>query len=172
MTGRIALLGISLLFLAAAAGGYLYLLGAIRTSVDALAEVESDIASAGARAARAQSAQAFLSGTTAERAKLESFVAGDENIVAVIEAIEKEAKRDKVTATISSVSREPMEEWKHHELVKVEVSGEGSFQALGAFATALENLPFASRFTGLSVEAGTKSWYGTFVVRVVTRGAP
>ena len=173
MTGRITFLALGIVMTALAAGVYAYLIGDIKTSVDAIAVTEGDIASAGARAARAQSAQAFLAGTAHERAELESFIAGDENIVAAIEAIEGEAKRDKVAATISSVAREPMDEWGHHELVRVEISGTGSFEALGAFTAALEALPFASRLTSVSLQGGTgSSWYGTFTVRVVAQTTP
>ncbi|GEM_PF-1514795 len=176
MIRNIASLTLVVLLAVAAIGGYVYLLQGINASIAVIATTDGDTASAGKRAAFADSMRAFLTDVADQRTELESFVITEESVAPVIEAIESEARRDKVFVTVSSVTKGTELGWKNHGTVRLNLTGEGTYSALSTFAAALEALPLGSHLANMSLQAvGEKSdkrWYGEFSVIIVARLSP
>jgi hypothetical protein len=176
MIRNIISLALSVLLAVGAIGGYVFLLDSVNASVQRIAVTEGSIASAGKRATFADSMQAFLAGIASERAELEAITIGEDGVASVIEAIEAEAKRNKVEITVSSVLKGTVAGWKKHGTVRLNLTGEGSYQALATFAAALETLPVASHLSNFSLqvlgEEKDKTWYGEFTVILVARLSP
>ena len=120
--------------------------------------------------------QAFLADTASERAELEAVTVAEDGVASLIEAVEAEGRRDKVAVTVSSVGKGAEAGWKKHDAVRLNLTGEGSYQALANFATALEALPVGSHLSNLSIqvlgEKKDKSWFGEFAVVLVARKSP
>ncbi len=176
MIARTIPLVLGILFAVITVGGYAYLLQGINASIMAVATIEGDIASAGKRASFADSMQAFLADTASTRAELDTLIVDDDIVAGLIEAIEAEARRDKVVMTVSSITKGTEAGWKKHGVIRVNLTAEGSYQALATFATALESLPVGSHLANLSLQAtGEKAgapWFGEFAVHFVGKQTP
>ncbi len=158
---------VSVIVLVAAIAGYVFLSVQIRQAASAASAATENVSATGKQESFQRSIWAFMQDTERERAELATFVAKDNDIVTLIETIENAAKREKVSATIGSVSVSAVD-WKYHEPLEVSLSAQGSFAALAAFATDLESLPQASRLSRMTVEASDKNlWFGTFTVEFV-----
>jgi len=149
-------------------GGYVFLMMRINTSVDNIAAAKVSIDSIGKREQFAKTANIFLADTGNEKQTLARFVIDDQKIIDVIETIETTARREKVDASISSVTLQNEQDWKNHETVRIVINGEGTYAALAAFSSALETLPFASRLESVSFEhVSGHSWFGGYTVVLV-----
>jgi hypothetical protein len=152
-----------------AVGGYWFMLQNISVGVNQIAAARSEAEAANGREQFARAASSFLSDTALEREELETFVVQDADVVAAIETIEASAKREKITASVSSVNVNGKGQ-QFHEIVTMTVSARGSFAALNAFAASLESLPFASRVLSLSLEeSAERSWFLSANVEFVKR---
>lgn len=111
----------------------------------------------------ARSIEAFLDDTEVERAALDSYIIKDDDIVSVIELVERVARQENVSLSISSVSVSAVSAWNHHERIDIAFSVDGTFPNITDFVATLEALPFAVRVEGgsLGASSGT-SWFGSF----------
>jgi hypothetical protein len=161
-----------MLILVASAGLFLYLNQSIMSSLSSLATAEEKAATMDKRDAIGRSQQIFLNETVESRTELATFVAHDSDIVHVIETIEAAGRREKVLVTIGSVVVDQKQAWNQHEVVRITMSGKGTFPALGAFATALETFPIASKLESFSVEpSGKNLWFGEYTLALVKEKA-
>ena len=168
---HIVFLIISLAIFAAAVGGYWFMHQNISSGVNQIAAARAEADAANGREQFARAASSFLSDTSLEREELETFVVQDADVVAAIETIEASAKREKITASVSSVNVNSKGQ-QFHEIVTMTVSARGSFAALNAFAASLESLPFASRVLSLTLEeSAERSWFLTASLEFVKRKA-
>ncbi|MBY0539609.1 hypothetical protein K2P56_04240 [Patescibacteria group bacterium] len=162
---------ISVIIFLAAVGGYWFMLQNISLGVNQIAAARAEADAANGREQFARAASSFLSDTSLEREELETFVVQDADVVAAIETIEASAKREKITASVSSVNVNTKGQ-QFHEIVTMTVSARGSFAALNAFASSLESLPFASRILSLSLEeSAERSWFLSASLEFVKRKA-
>jgi len=152
----------------AAFGGYAFLMTRINTSIDSIAAAKINIDSIGKREGLAKAARIFLADTEDDRQALAQFVLDDQRIIEIIETIENTARREKVDASISSVTIQEEKTWNSHELARIAINGEGKYPSLAAFASALETLPFAARLESASFESRAKgTWFGSYTVVAV-----
>lgn len=170
---NIVLLIISVLVFFASWGGYAFLMTRINTSIDSIATTKVRIDSVGRREGLAKTAEFFIADTESDREELARFVVDDQGVIEVIETIEAAARREKIDASISSVTIQANEGWQSHELVRVAVNGKGKYTALAAFASALETLPFAARLESVSLEnISDRTWSGGYTVVLVKEKNP
>ncbi|MES2014655.1 MAG: hypothetical protein V4437_02465 [Patescibacteria group bacterium] len=158
---------VSLLLLGVAITLFVFLVTRITTFTTVIAKAKESSAAADMRDTALQNASALIADTAPARAELATFIVQNSDSIRIIDAVESAAKREKVTATIGSVTVLPTK-WQYHEPVQVIVSARGSFATLARFAAALEALPEASRIENISLEASTNhSWFGRFTIDFV-----
>ena len=134
---NIIICAVSVLFFLATLSGYAFLMVKLNQSIQEIAVAKESVASIGKRSALAKAAETFVLETTLERSDLTRYVIDDKGVVDALDIIEIVAEREKIDVSISSVAVESNKEnWKHHELVKVLLNGEGSFASLVAFSSA------------------------------------
>jgi hypothetical protein len=151
---------------------YWYLMNDITNFLGTIATIRENVSSVGQRDSIQRSQDVFLEETATERSELETFVTRDVDIVHIIETIEAAGRREKVLVTIGSVVVESPVHLKQHEVVRVTMSARGTFASLGAFTTALETFPVASRLSELKLEASTNNlWFGTYTLVLVKEKA-
>ena len=166
------ILGASVISALLATVTYVYLAGSIGGFLSEIATIQEKIATVDQRDVIAKSQSTFLEETAVDRVTVAGFISRDADIVHVIETIEAAGRREKVLVTIGSVVVEPEPLLKNLERVRVTLSARGTFASLGAFATALEMFPVASRLDDISIEASTNNlWFGTYTLVLVKEKA-
>jgi hypothetical protein len=169
---QIGILMLALLVALSALGGYAFLMRGITLSIASIGEAKKSVDLVGKRSALARASEQFIVDTEAERKALAGFVVDDQEVVSALETIETVARREKVEASISSVTVEVVPTLKYHEIVNVILSGEGTFTALATLASALEALPFAARLETTAFEhTSSKTWVGTYSILIVKEKA-
>lgn len=163
---------VAFIFLTVALACFVFMQVRISGFVATLAEARESSFSTEARDQALRRADALIAQTASSNAELAGFVVPDSNSVRIIEAIENTAKRERVTATIGSVSVMPAS-WTYHEPVRVTFSVRGSLAAITRFASLLETLPEASRLVSASFEVSdNNAWFATFVVDFIKEKNP
>ena len=159
---------VSIFVAAGAIFGYTYLVFSTSGFLSEIATIREQVSTAGQREAIQNAQEKFIEETKVERDEAETFISRDNDIVHVIETIEAAGRREKVQVSIGSVVVAPLGERKHLELVRITLSARGAFPSLGAFTTALEVFPVASRLEKVELEASTNNlWFGTYTFLLV-----
>lgn len=158
--------------LAAAVACYVFVNIQISGFIGTLAKAKESSFSTDARDQALRRADALIAQTASSNAELATFVVPDSDSVRLIEAVEDTAKRERVSATIGSVSV-VSSNWTYHEPVRVTFSVRGSLAAITRFASALETRPEASRLVSASLEAADSgAWFATFVIDFIKEKTP
>lgn len=159
---------VSVLAFMLAGGTYTFLFFGMQSDVARIARAAQDSSSLTRRDERARSVETLLNETKDKRDALAAFVVDDENVVSVIELLERVAAKKKVSLSISSVSVSRPSEWNYHERIDIVFSIDGSFANLTRFLATLEALPLASRIESGSLEAsGGSAWFASLAMTFV-----
>lgn len=154
------------------AGLFLFINARISGFVTTIAKAKEGSFSIDTRDQALKRADILIAETALNRAELATFIVSDSDSVRLIDTIEATAKRERVTATIGSVTVVPTE-WTYHELVRVVFSARGSLTAMTRFASAIETLPEASRLANVSFEISDANiWFATFTVDFIKEKSP
>ncbi len=169
---NIVIMTIVLVLAVGAMGLYGYLLNGVMGYLAAIATIRDQASTAGQREVIRRAQEAFVADTAASQEEVGALVTRDSDIVHVIETIEAAGRREKVLVAIGSVQIEPITSMQHHELVRVTMSARGTFASLGAFTTALETFPIASKLNSVDMEtAANNLWFGTYTLSLVKEKA-
>lgn len=147
--------------------GYGFLYSGVSRSVEQIHTATEDAHMLMRQDVTARSIRTFLDEVAVERSTLNNFLIGEDDVVLVIETLERVAAEEGVSISISQVQIAP-DAWKHHERVDVAFSLEGSFNDIISFIAVLEKLPQAARVDqGVLEDAGERAWFGSFTARFV-----
>ncbi|XKT74599.1 MAG: hypothetical protein ACJKTH_00710 [Patescibacteria group bacterium UBA2163] len=147
--------------------GYGFLYSGVSRSIEQIQVATEDAQMLMRQDATATSIRTFLDDVTEERSRLDNFVIGENDVVSVIETLERLAVEEGVAINISEVLIASAD-WKHHERVDVAFSLEGRFENIIGFIAVLEKLPQATRIDQSILEdAGARAWFGSFTARFI-----
>lgn len=161
-------LSLAFLFFALTAGVYVVMYGVIATGVSRTSAALEKTHTLSERDALVRSQQALLENTAEERAVLEAYVAGSDDVVEAIELVEDTAQRARVSLAVSTVTTVEHPGWEYHEELEIHFSASGSFREMMNFIAALEAVPHSSLITSASLEASREDeWFGAFTMMFV-----
>lgn len=165
------ILAMSVVLAIVAISAFAYALNSINISLGTIAEVKASAETLQRRDALSRTASLFIAETKSEREALAKYVIREQDIVSVIEDIEKLPGKG-VTAAIASVEEVEVAEWKSHALVIMKISARGTYSGLGAYADKLELLPYAVRMADAAFQTTEDAWFAVFTLALVKDVAP
>lgn len=158
----------SILLFATLFGAYSVMYGRIDANIERSSGALAQTQSLSSKDALVRSQQILLEGTKEERAQLNTYVASENDVVSMIELIERTADSEDVRLSISTVNERAIDDWAYHEGIEIRFSVVGTFREITSLTATLEALPVAVHVQNVSLEAaGGGEWFGTFSVMFV-----
>lgn len=148
--------------------GYAFMYRQVADGVQRASVALGQVDTLSERDALVRSQEVFLEHAATELAAVNTYVADDADVVALIETIEDTARREGVSVTISSVDTTDEGGWGFHEGVIIRFSSAGTFGNMARFIAALEALPRASTLQNAALEVSSGgTWFASLSVMFV-----